>query len=56
MGKSYLPKCFFSFSVPLDKPEQCLLDLSRIDHFVDRVDCLVFKKQFNEQLGNFCTF
>ncbi|ELT96908.1 hypothetical protein CAPTEDRAFT_120894, partial [Capitella teleta] len=38
---------------PLDKPEQCLLDISRIDQFPERVDCLVFRKHFNEQLGNF---
>ena len=38
--------------MPLDEPEECLLQLSRIKHFSERVQCLMFRKGFNESIFN----
>ncbi|XP_047493534.1 uncharacterized protein LOC125042112 [Penaeus chinensis] len=37
--------------VPLDKPEQFLLDLSKINEFAERTACFTFQATFNEELG-----
>lgn len=37
--------------IPLDKPEQFLLDLSKINEFAERTACFTFQATFNEELG-----
>ncbi|KAK8731548.1 hypothetical protein OTU49_007365 [Cherax quadricarinatus] len=37
--------------IPLDKPEQFLLDLSKINEFAERTACFMFQATFAEDLG-----
>ena len=43
---------FALFSVPLDQPEQFLLEMSQMAYFQERVECLMLQKKFNESLFN----
>ena len=43
---------FASFSASLDQPEQFLFELSKMPQFSERIECLVFRKNFNESLFN----
>ncbi len=47
------------FSVPLDQPEQFLVELSQMSHFPERMECMMLRKRFNETLFNIgmqCSF
>ena len=36
--------------IPLDKPEQFLLDLSKISHFNERLECFMFQTRFSDAI------
>lgn len=36
---------------PLDKPEQFLLELAEIPHFVERVACFMFQTEFGDNIS-----
>lgn len=36
--------------LPLDKPEQFLLELSEIPHFAERIACFVTQSEFNDSV------
>ncbi len=36
--------------LPLDKPEQFLLELSEIPHFAERIACFVIQSEFNDAI------
>lgn len=38
--------------IPLDKPEEFLLDLSKISHFNDRLECFMFQTRFSDALSD----
>ena len=38
--------------IPLDKPEKFLLDLSKISHFNERLECFMFQTRFADALGD----
>ena len=38
--------------VPLDQPEQFLVELSQMSHFPERMECMMLRKRFNETLFN----
>lgn len=39
-------------SVPLDKPEQFLYDLSQISNFAERISCLMFEVEFDNAINS----
>ena len=42
------PICFFL--VPLDKPEEFLLQIHKMDHFAERLECWLYKNKFTETI------
>ena len=44
--------CDRVFTGTLDQPEQFLYELSKMQNFTERVQCMSYKKTFNETLFN----
>ena len=42
-------------SVVLDKPEEFLLQLHKMDHFVERLECWLFKDKFTDSFDGIGT-
>ena len=49
----------FFFSEPLDKPEEFLLQIHKMDHFAERLECWLYRNKFTETItaiGKTCLF
>lgn len=47
---SNISEPFVFFAVPLDKPEEFLLQIHKMDHFAERLECWLYRNKFTESL------
>lgn len=56
---THMNSAFIFFLVPLDKPEEFLLQIHKMDHFAERLECWLYNYKFTETItaiGKTCLF